>query len=108
MIGAGLHSKKITIQRPARTSDLEGGWVISYATVVNEQGTIRPASENETIIAKQRGADISHVAYFKGSSDVKCGDRLTAGDLVARVQAVRLPANATHHVEVDCLETQGE
>jgi len=102
-----LLNNTFTVSRKTRTSDGEGGWTIGYTPIGTIAGRIRPASGSEREVAASEEQQISHVLYI-GMEDIERGDRVTCGELVVEVMAVREPSKAGHHLEVDCLERQKE
>ena len=92
----------MTVFRKNRISDGQGGFIEGLDERSSEFGKCRPAAGGE----RERGAQlqqiVTHVAYLQGNSAVTHGDRLEFGDLILIVQAVRNPANASGHFEVDC------
>jgi head-tail adaptor len=99
-----------TIQRKTRTSDGAGGWSEAYQTIGTEPARIRPASDQETTLAAQREAILTHVAYFALGVDVARDDRVlyvapNSEVLTLTVRGVREPSQP-HHLQVDCEEVQ--
>lgn len=103
-----LLNNSFVVERRTRTSDGQGGWAVSYASVGTISGRIRPASSVEQTVAQQEERQISHVLYCLASEDVERGDRVTCGLLVVEVLGIREPSLAGEHLEVDCLEIQTE
>ena len=95
-----LLNNTFAVERRTRTHDGQGGFTVGYSSVdANVEGRIRPAAE---------GRDVSHVLYVVDGEDIERGDRVTCGDLVVEVLAIREPSLADHHLEIDCLERQVE
>jgi len=103
----GLLRRKISIRRKARVADGQGGWTENWATVATERGRIRPATGREQVAGQREQAKISHVAYFRIGADVTENCQLVLGDLTVEVLGVRAVGGNRHHLEVDCMETQG-
>lgn len=103
-----LLNNTFTVERRERTSDGQGGWEISYASLGTVEGRIRPASGREREVAAAEERQLSHVLYVVASEDIARGDRVTCGDLVVEVLGVREPSLAGEHLEIDCLEVQVE
>lgn len=103
-----LRNNTFDVERRSRTSDGQGGWTIGYAATGTVEGRIRPAGSAEREVAQAEGRQISHVLYVDHGEDVERGDRVTCGDLVVEVVAIREPSKTSHHLEIDCLEQQVE
>lgn len=108
MRGAGLHARLVSVCRPARSPDGEGGFTKTSASIGSWMGVIRPAGSNEQYTAQQRGATVTHVVYFRTNADVDYNDLLVVDSLSLRVTGVRRPAYANDQIECDCVELQGE
>ena len=104
-----LLNNTFAVERRTRTHDGQGGFTVGYSSVdANVEGRIRPATSAERQIAAAEGRDVSHVLYVVDGEDIERGDRVTCGDLVVEVLAIREPSLADHHLEIDCLERQVE
>jgi SPP1 family predicted phage head-tail adaptor len=108
LVFKSLRNNTFSVERRSRTSDGQGGWTIGYVATGDVLGRIRPASSTEQQIALAEGRQISHVLYVEAGEDLERGDRVTCGDLVVEVMAVREPSLADHHWSIDCLERQVE
>ena len=97
-----LGGEPVTIKRKIRIHDGQGGYQESFESTSTEYGKCRPATGSEVARAAQLQQDISHVAYLQPNSVVAHNDRLVFGELELIVLAVRNPANASHHLEVNC------
>jgi SPP1 family predicted phage head-tail adaptor len=96
----------VSLQRPQRTADGQGGWLISYTDLPTVRGRIRPASSIEKEVAMSEERQISHVLYVHATANIQRGDVATIGNLVVDVEAIREPSKAGEHYECDCLERQ--
>jgi SPP1 family predicted phage head-tail adaptor len=96
------------VSRRFRTLDHQGGWHITYTSIVTIEGRLRPASSTEIIAAQQEQRRISHVFYCEAGRNIARGDRISADGVTVDVMAVREPSRANEHYEIDCLETQQE
>lgn len=103
-----LLNRTFTSYRRERTSDGQGGWVVSYNELGEVEGRIRPATSKEREVAAQQGREVTHVLYVLAEEDVERGDREVYGDLTVEVAGIREPSRAGEHLEVDCVERQGE
>lgn len=103
-----LLNNTFTVERRTRTHDGQGGFTVGYSAVNAVGGRIRPATSAERQIAAAEGRDVSHVLYVVDGEDIERGDRVTCGDLVVEVLAIREPSLADHHLEIDCLSRQVE
>ena len=103
-----LLNNEFVHERRTRTDDGQGGWSIGYSSQGTVRGRIRPASSQEREVAMAEERRITHVFYTLADEDIERGDRLTCGDLMVEVEAVREPSLMGHHLEVDCAEVQQE
>lgn len=103
-----LLNNDFVVERRRRTTDGQGGWSIDYVEQGTVRGRIRPASSAEREVADREERRISHVLYVVAGEDIVRGDRVTTGDLVVEVEAIREPSEAGEHWEIDCVEFQPE
>ena len=103
-----LFNREFTQTRPARVTDGQGGWTVSYGAVGTTKGRLRPASAEERTVAAQEQRRLSHVFYCDANEDIQRGDRLTEDGITVEVLGIREPSRARHHLECDCWETQRE
>ena len=103
-----LYIHAMTVTRPAKTADGQGGWAVGYETIGLVNGRLRPASASERISADQQQARITHVWYCAPTEDIRRGDLLSGEGQTVEVLAVREPSHMGHHLEVDCVEIQKE
>jgi len=103
-----LFTHEFGISRPTRTGDGQGGWAAGYADAGRVWGRLRPAAVSERTAAAQRQAVISHVLYVGPAADVRRGDLVSGAGQVVKVEGVREPSHAGHHLEIDCWELQKE
>ncbi|MFH0902327.1 MAG: head-tail adaptor protein [Pseudomonadota bacterium] len=101
-----LYIHTLTISRPTRTSDGQGGWSVGYVDVATIEGRLRPKGASERTVAQQGQAEVSHVLYCGPDSDIQRGDLVTGAGKVVEVVAIREPSHMGHHLEVDCTEIQ--
>jgi len=102
-----LNNTFISFRRD-RISDGQGGWSIIYVENITFDGRIRPASSAEKETARQEQRAISHVLYVVDGTDIARGDLVIGGGITVDIQGVREPSQASHHLEIDCMETQRE
>lgn len=96
----------VTIERPTRTHDGQGGWRKGWQEVGKERTRIRPQSARERDAGPVGQGHLSYVAYFRFEADVRRGDRIRrASGETLTVIAVRRPS-AGHHLEVDAEAVQ--
>jgi len=103
-----LFNHEFAQNRPERTSDGQGGWIVSMSNVGTIRGRLRPASSEERSVAAQEQRRLSHVFYCAAGEDICRGDCLSADGITVEVLAVREPSRAGHHLECECYETQRE
>lgn len=108
VIFQSLLGDTFVLERRQRLPDGIGGWVIAYTSNGSVSGYIRPATSEEITTAQQEQRRITHVLYVDGDTDIARGDRATGAGLVVDIMAVRDPGQVSHHLEVDCNETQVE
>jgi len=108
MILAALYIHTVTVSRPTRTADGQGGWAVGYADAGSFPGRLRPASAAERTVAAQRQARVTHVLYCATTADIRRGDLVSAGGNLVEVVDIREPSHMGHHLEVDCAEIQKE
>lgn len=107
LLFAGLNNL-FTVERRERTSDGQGGFVLSYVEIICVRGRIRPASGREREVAASEEREISHILYVLAGTDIERGDRVTCDDLTVDVMGIREPSLAGQHYEIDCMERQQE
>lgn len=103
-----LLNHDFTQMRPARVTDGQGGWTVSFDVKGTIRGRLRPASTEERTVAAQEQRRLSHVFYCDADEDVRRGDRLAEDGITVEVLGIREPSRARHHLECDCWETQIE
>ena len=103
---AVLLNNSFTVQRQVRIDNGQGGWAIAYADAGSVAGRLRPASGAERTVALQEQRAITHVLYVRAGEDIQRDDLVTGDEVTVRVQGIREPSRADHHLEIDCLETQ--
>jgi len=104
-----LLNNTFSVYRRERTSDGQGGWLITYNVLDDTvEGRIRPASSTEREVARLEERQITHVLYVVHGADIERGDRVVCDDLTVEVQGIREPSKAGEHLEIDCLERQYE
>lgn len=103
-----LMNNAFTAYRIRRTSDGQGGWLKSYALNAAGMGRIRPATSSERDVAVLENRRLTHVLYVVAGTDVRRGDRVYIGNLTVDLEAVKEPSLAEEHLEIDCVEYQGE
>ncbi len=103
-----LLNHDFTVRRRTRTNAGHGRWPIGYEDIGTVRGRLRPASSGERQVAAQEGRQITHVFYCEAGADIARGDELDGADKTVEVLGVRNPSQAGHHLEIDCLEQQGE
>lgn len=101
-----LYIHTLTISRPTRTTDGQGGWTIGYSEVAAISGRLRPKGASERTVAQAGQAEITHTLYCAADTDVQRGDLVSGEGKVVEVVAVREPSHMGHHLEVDCTEIQ--
>lgn len=120
LVFQSLLNHDFMIARPVRTTDSQGGWLITYALFATIEGRIRPATSREREIAQREERVITHVFYTWASYELLRGDLVIYGlidfdgstiidaDLIVKIEGVREPSKAAHHLEIDCIEYQHE
>lgn len=104
-----LLNNTFVVYRRERTSDGQGGWLITYNALDDTvEGRIRPATGTEREVARSEERQISHVLYVVHGADIERGDRVVCEDLTVDVMGIREPSKAGEHLEIDCLERQQE
>ena len=104
-----LYIHTVTVARPTRTSDGQGGWALGYEDAGAVVGRLRPATPSEIVSADQQQGKVSHVFYCSPEADIRRGDLLSGvSGQVVEVVTVREPSHMAHHLEIDCLEIQKE
>jgi head-tail adaptor len=104
-----LYIHTLTVTRPTRTGDGQGGWTVTYETVGTIDGRLRPAGASEKTTADQEQAQVTHVLYCAADEDIQRGDLVMGTGLpVVEIIAVREPSYMGHHLECDCVEIQKE
>jgi len=89
-----------------RIANGQGGWAIAYMPLGTIRGRLRPAGGGERDVADQLERAISHVLYVVAGTDIQRDDTVEGDEVTVRVQGVREPSRADHHLEIDCLEIQ--
>ncbi len=103
-----LYIHSLTISRPTRTPDGQGGWAIGYTELGGIAGRLRPAGASEQTVADQQQAKVTHVLYCAADEDIRRGDLVSVAGVTVEVVAVREPSHMGHHLECDCAEIQQE
>ena len=101
-----LLNRDYLISRPVRIANGQGGWAIAYMPLMTVPGRLRPASGAEREVAMQEQRAITHVFYVIEGWGIQRDDTVEGDAVTVRVQGVREPSRADHHVEIDCLEIQ--
>ena len=101
-----LLNRDYLISRPVRIANGQGGWAIAYMPLMTVPGRLRPASSSEREVALQEQRAITHVLYVVAGEDIQREDTVEGDEVTVKVQGVREPSRADHHLEVDCLEIQ--
>lgn len=105
-IFTGLLNNDFLVSRPVRIANGQGGWAIAYTPIGTVRGRMRPASGSERDIAQQEQRAITHVLYVIAGTDIQREDTVEGDEVTVKVQGVREPSRADHHLEIDCLEIQ--
>ena len=103
-----LYIHSLTISRPTRTHDGQGGWAVGYDELGGIAGRLRPAGASEQTVADQQQARVTHVLYCATDEDIQRGDLVSGAGVTVEVVAVREPSHMGHHLECDCVEIQQE
>ncbi len=103
-----LLNNTFTVSIKSRSPDGRGGWVVSWEEAGSVVGRMRPASATERLMAAQRQAEISNVLYVDANEAIQRGNRVSDGERVWEVVAIREPSLAGHHLEIECQEVQLE
>ncbi len=103
-----LYIHSLTISRPTRTSDDQGGWAVGYSDQGAIAGRLRPTGASEQKVADQQQARVTHVLYCATDEDIRRGDLVSGAGVTVEVVAVREPSHMGHHLECDCVEIQQE
>jgi SPP1 family predicted phage head-tail adaptor len=105
-IFTGLLNNDFLVSRPVRIPNGQGGWAIGYTPLGAIRGRLRPASGSERDVAQQEQRAITHVLYVVAGEDIQREDTVEGDEVTVKVQGVREPSRADHHLEIDCLEIQ--
>jgi len=103
---SALLNNDFQISRPVRVSNGQGGWAIAHTVLGTIRGRLRPASGSERDTAQQEQRAITHVLYVLAGTDIQREDTVEGDEVTVKVQGVREPSRADHHLEIDCLEIQ--
>jgi head-tail adaptor len=104
-----LLNNTFTVWQPQRSSDGQGGWLTTYASVGTVLGRMVPRGGSEADVADSEERQMSHVLYVQPGTvadQVARGWLVTLNDLTVEVQGVREPSLAGKHLEIDCRERQ--
>lgn len=101
-----LFNNDFTISREVRIDNGQGGWARAYTQIAVVRGRLRPASGSENEVAAQERRQITHVLYVLAGQDIQRNDLVEGDGVIVKVQGVREPSRAGHHLEIDCVETQ--
>lgn len=110
---SSLLNRAYVAWQPQRTSDGQGGFVVSFASVGQVQGRMSQRSGSEVDVADSEERQVSHT-FFVGADDsvgaqIGRDFLITPADDVNRtfiVQGVREPSLAGEHLEIDCYQRQ--
>jgi head-tail adaptor len=105
-IFTSLLNNDFLVSRPVRLPNGQGGWAIAYTPLGTIRGRLRPAGGSERDVADQLERAISHVLYVVAGTDIQREDTVEGDEVTVKVQGVREPSRADHHLEIDCLEIQ--
>lgn len=110
LVFKSLRNNTFTISRRVRTTDGQGGWVITYTELGDVEGRMRPASSGEREVAAVEERQISHVLYVDAAETIQIqrGDKVELDSVSWEVMGRREPSYADHHYEIDCLQVQVE
>lgn len=105
-IFTGLLNNDFLVSRPVRIANGQGGWAIAYTPIGTVRGRMRPASGSERDIAQQEQRAITHVLYVIAGTDIQREDTVEGDEVTVKVQGIREPSRADHHLEIDAQEIQ--
>ncbi len=101
-----LLNNDFLVSRLVRISNGQGGWAVAYTPIGTVRGRLRPASGSERDVADQLERAITHVFYVVAGTDIQRDDTVEGDEVTVKVQGVREPSRADHHLEIDCIEFQ--
>jgi len=103
---SALLNNDFKISRPVRVSNGQGGWAVAYTVLGTIRGRLRPASGSERDTAQQEQRAITHVLYVIAGEDIQRDDLVEGDEVIVKVQGIREPSRADHHLEIDAQEIQ--
>lgn len=101
-----LMVSEVSVLRPKRVSDGQGGFVLTFDIIDSFKGQLSPSSGTERIWNDKHDFYISHVLYTRVGYKVRREDFVRVGGSVLRVIAIREPSFKGHHYEIDVEEIQ--
>lgn len=73
---AGKLKEPLAIQRKTMVPDGMGGQVVTWVTLANIRGDVRPMSGREALHGMQLQASVTHRIYIRYRADITAADRL--------------------------------
>lgn len=98
-------NKVLIIERKKPTPDGAGGETLAWVAIGTTKAMVSPASLNSVVKYQAMGVNISHTVYLPPTAEVIDGDRFLYGARRLYVKGgPKNPAEAGHHLEVQCEE----
>ena len=109
------HGQAVTVARPTASVSGVGSVAQTFAVAATVTGWIQPRGATDGNFAGRDNMNVSAVAYFSGTPDIRTDDLLTtdAGATYYHVTGVRVPISrgatrANTHTIVDCVKRNSE
>lgn len=96
--------KEITIQSNTQTTDSQGGYTESWATLATDWADIQPASGFEKFQANQLQAKITHNIIIRYRSDVTAANRILYGSRTFAIKEVINMSEANTYLKIKAVE----
>lgn len=105
-----LYNTSVSVSRPARTHDTQGGFIDAPPTLVESamRCRISPASATERTIAQRDEAYLTHVLFCDEGEQIQRGDLIqeTSTGRDFTVLHIRPPSRRGHHSEIDLEQSE--
>lgn len=85
---AGNLREPLTIQRKLAVSDGIGGQTVTWVTLSNTRGDVRPLSGREAVQAMQLQASLTHRIYIRYRADLTPADRILMRGEPLQIRAI--------------------
>ena len=85
---AGNLREPLTIQRKLAVSDGIGGQAVTWVTLSNTRGDVRPLSGREALQAMQLQASLTHRIYIRYRADLTPADRILMRGEPLQIRAI--------------------